>query len=296
MIQEGKVEVLSSPNGKWSRQSTHDDFGPFRLYDYTPTDVVKSVCALKRLLDSIKDRLPIIGSDTEDKDTVVLPWCDSSTLDALSLQPGTFAQDFCSLSAKLPPVRFRYIAPGIRIQTSQELALSLLHYAPGWPHLLPPPLLLFRADFPLSYYAPHLEYATNIFSKCLGYPAIPPGLYLSHFDGLNYVFSNGCRLVLPFGIGAAGWARLSDYEGMGIQDYSDDPQPRDVCDDLYQSGYTGCSPHREVQLHKVLNSWADRVEAGDWEVGRDGVCGGIEKFKEADTPEGWKKYWVPPSW
>lgn len=113
-------------------------------------------------------------------------------------------------------MRFRYIAPGIRIQTSQELALSLLHYAPGWPHLLPPPLLLFRADFPLSYYAPHLEHATNIFSKCVGYPAIPPGLYLSHFNGLNYIFSNSCRLVLPFGIGAAGWARLSDYKGMGI--------------------------------------------------------------------------------
>lgn len=296
MVQEGKVEVLS-PNGKWSRQSTHDDFGPFRLYDYTTKDVDKSVCALKRLLDSIDARRSMSDSDAEDTDEAILPWGDPSTLDAPDLRPGTFARDFCSQSAQLSPVKFRYIAPGIRMQSPQELTSSLLHFAPRTPHLLPPPLLLFRADYPSSsHLSPRVEHATNIFSKCLGYPAIPPGLYLSHLDGLNSVFGNGCRLVLPFGIGAAGWARLSDHEGMDVQDWSDDPQPRDVCDDLYQSGYTGCSPHREVQLHKVLNSWADRVEAGDWEIGRDGVCGGIEKFKEADTPEGWKKYWLPPSW
>jgi hypothetical protein len=29
---------------------------------------------------------------------------------------------------------------------------------------------------------------------------------------------------------------------------------------------------------------------GDWEVDDDVVVDGIEKFKDADTPESWKKY------
>jgi hypothetical protein len=29
---------------------------------------------------------------------------------------------------------------------------------------------------------------------------------------------------------------------------------------------------------------------GDWEVGDDGVVDGIEKCKDADTPEGWEKH------
>lgn len=298
MIKEGKVEVLSSPNGKWSRQSIHDDFGPFRLHSYTMKDVDKSFCALKRLLDSIEARRPTTPSNAGDNERISLSWSDPSTLDALGLLPGTFARDFCTRSAKLFPIGFRYIAPGIRIQSPQELTSSVLHHAPGTPHLLPPPILLFRVDcLPVSsQIPPHIEYAESAFSSCLGYPAIPPGLYLSNYELLNHTFTNGCRLVLPFGIGAAGWARLSDHEGLYVQDWSDAPQPRDVCDNLYQSGYTGCGPQREVQLHKILNSWADRVETGDWVIGKDGVCGGIEKFQEADTPEGWKKYWVPLSW
>jgi hypothetical protein len=51
-----------------------------------------------------------------------------------------------------------------------------------------------------------------------------------------------------------------------------------------------------VQIDKVLNNWADRVERGDWEVDEDGVVGGIDKFREADTEAHWQKYWIPPSW
>jgi hypothetical protein len=43
-------------------------------------------------------------------------------------------------------------------------------------------------------------------------------------------------------------------------------------------------------IHKVLVNWAERVESGDWEVNGDGVANGIEKFKDADTPDHWMKY------
>jgi hypothetical protein len=51
-----------------------------------------------------------------------------------------------------------------------------------------------------------------------------------------------------------------------------------------------------MQLHKVLLNWALMVENGHWEVGEDGVVDSIEKFKEADTKQNWRKYWIPPSW
>ncbi|KAJ5875576.1 uncharacterized protein N7473_012923 [Penicillium subrubescens] len=43
----------------------------------------------------------------------------------------------------------------------------------------------------------------------------------------------------------------------------------------------------------IGKNWAERVESGDWEVDENGVTGGIEKFKDADTPEHWKKYYIP---
>ena len=60
-------------------------------------------------------------------------------------------------------------------------------------------------------------------------------------------------------------------------------------DQLYQEdlfgGYSGYLPWdlRSSYLHKVLESWAERVEMGDWQVDQDGIVGGIDKFKEADT-------------
>lgn len=51
-----------------------------------------------------------------------------------------------------------------------------------------------------------------------------------------------------------------------------------------------------VQVHKVLSNWADRVGMDDWEVNEDGVAGGIEKFREANTSQHWTRYQVPLSW
>ncbi|KAA8651307.1 uncharacterized protein ATNIH1004_000188 [Aspergillus tanneri] len=54
-----------------------------------------------------------------------------------------------------------------------------------------------------------------------------------------------------------------DNEGMGIDASSDEAKPRGVNDNLYQTGFSGFFDFRDVQLHKVLVSWAERVERGD---------------------------------
>jgi len=51
-----------------------------------------------------------------------------------------------------------------------------------------------------------------------------------------------------------------------------------------------------VQLKYVLWRWAEMVEEGKWEVDADGVIGGMEKWKEADTEEHWQDYQLPMSW
>lgn len=52
----------------------------------------------------------------------------------------------------------------------------------------------------------------------------------------------------------------------------------------------------EVQLKRVLWRWVEMVEDGKWKVGADGVIGGMEKWKEADTEEHWRDYQLPMSW
>jgi hypothetical protein len=63
---------------------------------------------------------------------------------------------------------------------------------------------------------------------------------------------------------------------------------------IFTNHFSGFLPTsvRSVQVHKVLLNWAERVQMG-WGVDGDGVMGGIEKFREANTEERWPE--VPGS-
>ncbi|KAL4941850.1 hypothetical protein BDV06DRAFT_235798 [Aspergillus oleicola] len=240
---------------------------PWVIHRYTDTEIDKAVTALKRLIDAIDSRIENKNAYTY-KD---LPWHDPATL---------------------WKVAFRCIAPGIRLPTASEFLDQPIKVFSDSPyrHLgqFPGncPLRLFQID---AHNPVHdTEYNINIL----------PGFYIDPvmpwFSGF---WSNGCRLLLPFGIGANGWARESNGQPFGINFSSDSPKPSNTHLSLYQGGTTnGITNKHYVQIDKVLNNWAERVEVGDWEVTEDGVAGGIEKFREADTEEHWKKYWIPPSW
>jgi hypothetical protein len=38
------------------------------------------------------------------------------------------------------------------------------------------------------------------------------------------------------------------------------------------------------------------VQGGYWKVDTDGVIGGIEEWKKADTEESWERYVIPVTW
>ncbi|KAJ5770013.1 uncharacterized protein N7511_002064 [Penicillium nucicola] len=284
MIEEGKVKTSTEIKEAFSQ------FFPWEYHQYTQRDVDKSVTAFTRLLDAIECRMPF----QSDKIDIKYP---QSVLDEAFTPQRSFVRSFLSA---LPPrqVHFRFIAPGIWLQSIDELKIQpfAVHNAGSQRGLDDEdehnnedeeiPFLLFRADG--SNVSPWDHPFNNV--DC------PAGLYI---EGIQkdraQDFGNMSRLLLPFGIGSKGHAR--DSTGRQIGFYGSPIKLKDNSHELYQvCDSNGFLENHGVQLHKVLVNWAERVESGDWEVDENGVAGEIEKFKDADTPENWEKYQILLSW
>jgi len=121
-----------------------------------------------------------------------------------------------------------------------------------------------------------------------GLPSYPCGLWIREADTQSYQpYEDETWLILPFALGLPGHA--STTEGRPIE-----PASRLV---LYQMRKNAFVEDHGTQLYLILESWAERVESGDWSVDGDGVVGGIEKFKEAGLSEELSvKYRVSHSW
>ncbi|KAL4746605.1 hypothetical protein BDW72DRAFT_207218 [Aspergillus terricola var. indicus] len=277
MIDEGKIEALPL-------------IEPWSIHAYTATDMEKTISAFKRLVEAIHSRIP--GKD--ESTCTHLPWHDPVTLAQDFIPLSSFAHEFLSVVSHFK-VRFHYIAPGIRFPTAPEFLDQVMKDFTDTPYTymgkIPGDCLLriFIID------VEELVYNEN-------YPShpVPARLYIDRVV-VRYpqYWSNGCELLLPFGIGANGRVRQSNRQPFGVFTNNQDlnQKPGDSNTLLYQSGCPdGFTFRYHVQIHKVLENWAERVERGDWEVNGDGVAGRVEKFREADTEEHWRKYWIPRSW
>lgn len=298
MDDEKKAQAISKDQAKLLRMDfLHGLMEPWIIHQYTKTDLERATTAFKRLVGEIESRI----QHNDDRTTVMdLPWNDSATFgDQCVLPPSSFAHKFLQ-SISDCSVRFRYIAPGIRFPTVAEFqdqpitdfVTSPYNHLGQYPGNCP--LRILEID-DANYPQPVAR------GNYLGLNNITTGFYIPHVVVTCPQFwSNGCRLVLPFAIGALGWCRLSNGQPCGLGDFdymAEYPQPRDDHGALYQAGTTnGITNSHAVQIDKVLNNWADRVERGDWEVDGNGVTGGIDKFREADTEAHWQEYWIPPSW
>ncbi|PKX97739.1 uncharacterized protein P174DRAFT_458338 [Aspergillus novofumigatus IBT 16806] len=256
MIDEGKIFTAldCQISGEYE---TLESFPSWRIRAFSDADLEKSVISMRRLLDAIETRLPAQKPPKEEKN---LQWCD--LLNQEFLPTSSFAYQFLTRIAAWS-IPIKYIAPGI--------------YLPNKPDQQP---------YQSSQSEPEGMSLRIFHIDGLGgqYPSWTPLNESSTVvPRTNTAFSDGCVLVLPYGLGAHGWARKSDGEQMGINPESEHPIPTDQSFGLYQSGFTGFTDLRDVQLWKVLQSWAERL-------------GGIEKFKDADTESHWRKYWIPPSW
>jgi hypothetical protein len=120
---------------------------------------------------------------------------------------------------------------------------------------------------------------TSEIDTASGYPA---GLYLKETDPYcMHPFEDGCKLILPYTLGADAFARTSDDAligedvGRAGEDVAADVQP--ISTQLYQMGFNHFIAKHDVQLKHVLWRWVEMIEDGKWEVDANGVVGGIEK-------------------
>ncbi|KAL4860566.1 hypothetical protein BDV12DRAFT_209096 [Aspergillus spectabilis] len=301
MIDEGKAQAVSTDQAKLLKMDfLHGLMEPWIIHQYTKTDIERATTAFNRLLYAIDRRIPHGDTSTTPMN---LPWHDPATFENQDvLPPSSFAHEFLK-SISNRTIRFRYIAPGIRFPTVAEFKNQPITDFVTSPHnhLGQHPGNCPLRILEIDHAGQQQQEQHLVNNQYLGLSKVAAGVYIPHVvSEWPQFWSNDFRLILPFAIGSAGWARHSTGQPFGVKSYDyldDDPTPRDVHGDLYQSGMTnGITNFHPVQIDRVLNNWADRVEKGDWEVDREGVMGGIDKFREADTEKHWRKYWIPLSW
>jgi hypothetical protein len=258
---------------------------PWIILPYSDYDLRKAVEAFNKLVEVISARLniPLVGNTGH----------LASDAELQRSQIDGFAREFL-VNAKRPT--FKYIAPGIRIQTEEELRSQPYNTIEedendeeeDWKR----PVLLFRGD-------PKAENLGSIFNYPFDYlEDYPSGLYLAPYRKNGFSpFSNGVKLVLPFRIGVQGHARASDGSLIGeTLDSAEEPTGVDVHDQLYSAGYNPFIEEHYPQLHKLLENWVAMVVEGHWQVDENGVAGGLDKFHEADTANNWQSYVLLQSW
>lgn len=291
MEQAGKELFIAAPDDELKRPhcSRQSDNKPWLLVTYTEAWLEETVEMFNRLVRAIEDRMPQKPIDHGDNVTVGL--VDEEDLDPMNIPDG-FAYQFL-LRAQRP--RFQMIAPGLEVQQSPKFIKQ-----PFWSHRpneiqAVPPILLFRAVHPPGTEGEY-KGLTGDDDHAFWYPFkatedYAAGLYLSNCD--ENLPEDLCCMVLPFGIGANGYARKSDGVLFG-EDYEDGrAEARDVFTELYAMGHDPFGLMRAHSLQEILKHWLGIVERGDWQVDENGVAGGMDKWREADTEERWDKYVLP---
>jgi hypothetical protein len=303
LIERGKTVAVneSSYSGKNER------IGPWILNSYTELDLEEALGWFSELIIAIEARMPSPPPETG-FETGLLSAEDLARFD--TFRPDTFARRFLERARK---PRFKYLAPGLQIVhdpqpfasvrpaplegmpddedifDDEEILRPILFFQSSLPSYIETTKTPWGGDWPIS---PWKE----DFSQVTHYPS---GLYLTEAwqHGSNS-FEDGCKLLLPFTLGGNGWARTSDLALFDERDFGPDetPQARPRSTFLFQQGYNHFIQGHDVQLMHVLRLWTGLVERGVWEVDENGVKGGMEKWRDADTEEHWEDYVIFNSW
>lgn len=287
MVENGKI-ILSMEDA--------DDQKPWKIVPYSEQNLQESVDIFNCLVDEIESRLPQDSTRIGESSP---PLIEDTTLRKWNLRQG-FAYQFFQ-RAKRP--QFQFIAPGLAIPDSESImdqpfaSVTLSGFIEAFP------ILLFGArDGPTECIAPESKEDSRFdrpfqmpFTEVKHYPA---GLYLSCYAPSYYnAFEDECKLVLPFRIGAQGFARTSDGARFGEDtDNATKVVAQNTFVDLYQPGYNPFIKGHPRQLVHLLKNWLTMVREGHWKVDAEGVVGGIEEWRKADTKEHWEKYTIPVTW
>ncbi|EOD48876.1 hypothetical protein UCRNP2_4382 [Neofusicoccum parvum UCRNP2] len=254
-----------------------------------------AVAKLDLLIQAIWDRMPAEAQTT----TRQLRRHESRMISEPALVAAPQNSFLYQFLTRAPACPFDFIAPGIKCPTDDTIASILSEppvppsYAARGEDLSALPVLLFASDERVADDVDGGDFYGWYNATLTG---VRGGLYLdgrSHHGG----YQDGVQLVTPFSIRENGWARTGD--GQEILDFAwelyetrADHRP-DAYISLFQLGSNAFVNPHHTNLHTVLAHWLDLVESGLWPVGADGVAGGMEVFKMADSEEQWWRYSVP---
>jgi hypothetical protein len=231
---------------------------PWMCVSSTAFDLSESLEMWKILVEAIHDRMGDTDLDGE-------PVYGLANDQLLGTMPEGFVKSF--FASALKP-QFSYIAPGLRVQTPEELADQPYASSLSQESTTIPPLLILRCEGSAIPTVPFGDYP---------HISIPSGLYFEPCDTFDDAapWENGVALVLPYNLGGHGsWARGADQQSLPERN-----------DSLYQIGRNPFIAPHPTQFVAVLENWYKNLMLGNWEVDGDGVVGGIEKYREADTEE-----------
>lgn len=298
MIDTGKV-VAKSP--------CDSEAPPWKMIPYSQHDLQNAINGFDKLILTIECLLenPSLNpKDNEETQETLLSLVaakfdvprspeefglvSKEALDTAGLSEG-FIRTFIT-SVRKPGTGIKYIAPGLRLPMSQDFTPHPLQNFP-LPNgeqmsglVLPVPLFISDIISPTPIF-PHYPLNTAL--------NLPCGLWTTHVSrDDDHVFEDAVTLYLPFEIGGNGFARRTDDsligEGQDSKGIIAHGSPKK--DELYQPGYNHFITAHGPQLGDVLNNWVSLVGTGEWQVDREGVMGGMDKWKDADTEENFYKY------
>lgn len=213
-------------------------------------------------------------------------------LDAAGIGEG-FVRDFLTM-VRRPKKSIKYVAPGLRIPTEDDFSPRPLQ-----DFEIPECFENHSAVIPVPLFVTDAKSNAPIFEHYPfeGISDLPHGLWTNYVNrDSDHVFEDSCILCLPFEVGANGFARHADDSLIGDDQEGSEASPNGRRNDLYRLGYNHCGPAHGPQLGDILHLWQNLVGAGEWEVGEEGVLGGIDKFKEADTEEHCEEYQIFVKW
>jgi hypothetical protein len=236
----------------------------WRYEGYLPVELDMTLELWDNLVNLIASKMP--GSPSTETDESLIPL---SILDQYPAIP-LFAKAFLS-RAKKPP--FKMIAPELQVPDEGFIHRigSILgqRYGPStdlsqWP---PANIILFPWSTSGVPFATPDESDTWVRRRIIDDRA---GLYLSPND----MMANEVTMLLPFPVGQNGHVLRSDGT----------TGERGSHDALYQHGCCDSSlPAHGTSLEAIFSSWFDLVDDNIWAVDENGVTGGEDKWRLADT-------------
>ena len=294
----GKVTASTAP-------SPTTKMGAWAWHSYSEAQVDGAVAAFDRLSTAIEARMPA-GAP-------VLPARPGPLLSAADLDAGGVPTD-AFIRKVLSRVRvpgFNAVAPGLLVPHDGAAFAAGQRFARmrdivgdgGTDGVVVPPVLIFAAAVgrTVSFDTPDRRLAPlNPFRPTGFRDSVPPGdhatlagLYTESGVRSEWWFDEaGFRLVLPFAL------RQPGEHGPALARQSDlDPISERSVAELFQHGFRpfGGFADQAQSLEKLLDRWRELVETGVWRVGRDGVEGSIDSFRDASRGS-WRDYWIPPGW